>query len=145
MRRLLKSLDFCVAVFPSAAEFLAPHVRPCARPRKDNPRTNLRKDDVLDNITLYWLTNTGISSGVSPTDPLQQGCEMRALCGLGTAEDLFRRSSRGLEIAACIAVQGMFAMPSAFDLNKIADSYLRVTFNHPQLSPKGPQASSAGL
>jgi hypothetical protein len=23
---------------------------------------DLRRDDVLDNITLYWLTNTGISA-----------------------------------------------------------------------------------
>jgi pimeloyl-ACP methyl ester carboxylesterase len=27
------------------------------------PRDRLTQDDVLDNITLYWLTNTGISSG----------------------------------------------------------------------------------
>lgn len=30
---------------------------------KGNPVGDLTRDDVLDNITLYWLTNTGISSG----------------------------------------------------------------------------------
>ena len=77
-------------------------------------------------------------AGVSQTDPLQQGCERRALCGLGTAETLFRRSSRGLKIAACIAEHAMFAMPSAFNMNKIADSFWRVMFNYLQLSPMGP-------
>ena len=32
------------------------------RPRNGQPQ-ELSRDDVLDNITLYWLTNTGISSG----------------------------------------------------------------------------------
>jgi len=32
------------------------------RPTQDHPRDQLTRDDVLDNITLYWLTNTGISS-----------------------------------------------------------------------------------
>ncbi len=32
------------------------------RPTQDHPRDLLTRDDVLDNITLYWLTNTGISS-----------------------------------------------------------------------------------
>jgi hypothetical protein len=27
------------------------------------PVDNLTRDEVLDNITLYWLTNTGVSSG----------------------------------------------------------------------------------
>jgi pimeloyl-ACP methyl ester carboxylesterase len=31
-------------------------------PTKGQPRDQLTRDDVLDNITLYWLTNTGISS-----------------------------------------------------------------------------------
>jgi hypothetical protein len=31
----------------------------------------------------------------------------------------------------------MFAMPSEIDMNKIADSFWRVMFNHPQLSPMG--------
>src|SRR6202030_3077038 len=39
-------------------------------------------------------------AGVSQTDPLQQAQQRRALCGLGTAEALFRRGSRGLQIAA---------------------------------------------
>jgi pimeloyl-ACP methyl ester carboxylesterase len=29
----------------------------------DGAREGLTRDDVLDNITLYWLTNTGVSSG----------------------------------------------------------------------------------
>jgi len=33
------------------------------RPTSGQPRDQLTRDDVLDNITLYWLTNTGISSG----------------------------------------------------------------------------------
>jgi len=32
------------------------------RPRKGQPQDELTRDDVLDNITLYWLTNTAISS-----------------------------------------------------------------------------------
>jgi pimeloyl-ACP methyl ester carboxylesterase len=31
-------------------------------PTKGQPPERLTRDDVLDNITLYWLTNTGISS-----------------------------------------------------------------------------------
>jgi hypothetical protein len=27
-----------------------------------HPTGDLTRDDILDNITLYWLTNTGISS-----------------------------------------------------------------------------------
>ena len=100
----------------------------------------LTRDDILDNVTIAWLTNTGISgarlywenklgyfsvkgvsipvavssfpdeidlcsaqlggAGVSQTDPLQQAAQGRPLCGLGTAEALFRRGSRGLPIAA---------------------------------------------
>ena len=61
-----------------------------------------------DRIASAW------AAGVSQTDPLQQGYERRALCGLGAAKNLFRRGSRGLKIAACIAEHGMFATPSAF-------------------------------
>jgi pimeloyl-ACP methyl ester carboxylesterase len=32
-------------------------------PTKGQPKDRLTQDDVLDNITLYWLMNTGISSG----------------------------------------------------------------------------------
>ena len=101
----------------------------------------LTRDDILDNITITWLTNTALSgarlywenkvrvssvskassipvavsvfsgrtlsvpaelggAGVSQTDPLQQAPQGRALCGLGTAEALFRRGSRGLQIIA---------------------------------------------
>ena len=31
-------------------------------PTKGQPKEQLTRDDVLDNITLFWLTNTGISS-----------------------------------------------------------------------------------
>jgi len=34
-------------------------------PTKEQPPERLTQDDVLDNITLYWLTNTGISSARS--------------------------------------------------------------------------------
>ena len=29
----------------------------------DGKTEGLTRDDVLDNVTLYWLTNTGVSSG----------------------------------------------------------------------------------
>ena len=32
------------------------------RPRKKQLQDDLTRDDVLDNITLYWLTNTAVSS-----------------------------------------------------------------------------------
>ena len=109
----------------------------------DGQTEGLTRDDVLDNITLTWLTNTGISgarlywervkagasilrrqgrqdpgcrerlprralscaaelggAGVSQTDLLQQARQGRALCGLGAAEALFRRGSRGFQTAA---------------------------------------------
>ena len=34
-------------------------------PTKGQPPERLTRDDVLDNITLYWLTNTGISAARS--------------------------------------------------------------------------------
>ncbi|MGH9873829.1 MAG: epoxide hydrolase family protein [Pyrinomonadaceae bacterium] len=37
-------------------------------PTKGEPPERLTRDDVLDNITLYWLTNTGISSARSYWD-----------------------------------------------------------------------------
>jgi hypothetical protein len=39
-------------------------------------------------------------AGVSQTDPLQQAAQGWALCGLGTAEALHRRGSRGLPVPA---------------------------------------------
>ena len=30
---------------------------------RGHPAGDLTRDDILDNITLYWLTNTGVSSG----------------------------------------------------------------------------------
>jgi pimeloyl-ACP methyl ester carboxylesterase len=37
-------------------------------PTEGEPEQRLTRDDVLDNITLYWLTNTGISSARSYWD-----------------------------------------------------------------------------
>ncbi len=34
-----------------------------AQPMQGRPDGDLTRDDILDNITLYWLTNTGVSSG----------------------------------------------------------------------------------
>lgn len=34
-----------------------------ARAFDDDPRGNLTRDQILDNITLTWITNTGVSSG----------------------------------------------------------------------------------
>ena len=105
----------------------------------DGEPEGLTRDDVLDNVTLTWLTNTIVSGGrlyweeqglfvlrrqrrrcpgrrerlsgralsspaelgrarFSQTHSLQQAPQGRALCGLGTAEALFRRGSRGLPI-----------------------------------------------
>ena len=47
-------------------------------------------------------------AGVSQAHPLQQAPKRRALCGLGTAETLFRRGSRGLQTTAQIMEQRMF-------------------------------------
>ncbi len=106
------------------------------------PYGDLTRDDILDNITLSWLTNTGVSSArlyreykgaffndfnisvpaavsVFPEEvyqaprswterayqqshPLQRPRQRRALCRLGTAATVFRRSSGGLQIAAQI-------------------------------------------
>jgi hypothetical protein len=103
---------------------------------------SLTRDDVLDNCTLYWLTNTGVSSSrlyrentfnyfspkgvnipvavsVFPDEiylaprswaetaypqarPLQQSRQGRSLCRLGTAEDLYGRTARGIQITARI-------------------------------------------
>ena len=106
----------------------------------------LTRDDVLDNITLTWLTNTALSgarlywenkgafvlrrqgrrcpdrrkrlprrtlscsaelggAGVPQAHSLQQAPQGRALCGLGTADALFRRASRGLQIAPQIGLK----------------------------------------
>ena len=101
---------------------------------------DLTRDDVLDDFTLYWLTNTAVSAArfywelhfnlynaanvsvpaavsVFPGENyqaprswterayhkliyLQQARQRRTLCGLGTAATVFRRGSRGLQIAA---------------------------------------------
>ena len=108
----------------------------------DGQSEGLTRDDVLDNITLYWLTNTAVSSarlywenkfaffavknvaipvavsvfpgralsspaelgraGVSQAHPLQQARQGRALRGLGAAEALLGRGSRGFQITAHI-------------------------------------------
>ncbi len=49
--------------------------------------------------TLSCSTELG-RTGVSQTDPLQQARQGRPLRGVGAAEGLFRRGSRGLQIAA---------------------------------------------
>ena len=110
----------------------------------DGQSEGLTRDDVLDNITLTWLTNTAVSGGrlywenkgasffavkgvVDPggrerlSDELypaprswaeraypklihyNKRRQRRPLCGLGTAAALFRRGSRGLQIAAQVA------------------------------------------
>src|SRR6202140_2450918 len=46
---------------------------------------------------------------VSQTDPLQQAPQGRALCGLGTAEALFRRGSRRLPVIALVRTSGWAA------------------------------------
>ena len=33
-----------------------------SRSSTDSPDGDLTRDDILDNITLFWLTNTGVSS-----------------------------------------------------------------------------------
>jgi hypothetical protein len=92
------------------------------------PYGYLTRDDVLDNITLCWLTNTGVSSArlyveyknaffndynisvptavsvdrarLPQSHPLQRAPRGRPLCGLGTAEALHRGTARGLQITA---------------------------------------------
>ena len=117
------------------------------------PAGDLTRDDVLDDFTLYWLTNTAISAArfywelhfslynaadvsvpaavsVFPGENYQaprswterayhkliyfnEARQRRTLCGLGTAEALFRRSSRGLQITARLSgLRGIGARPS---------------------------------
>ena len=106
------------------------------------PAGDLTRDDVLDDFTLYWLTNTAISAArfywelhfslynaadvsvpaavsVFPGENYQaprswterayhkliyfnEARQRRTLCRLGTAEALFGRGSRGLQITAII-------------------------------------------
>lgn len=105
----------------------------------DGAQAGLTRDDILDNISLYWLTNTAISAsrlyaenklvlrrqgrhragggeclprravrgpaelggaGVPEPHVLQQAGRRRALRGLGTAQDLLRRASHRLPVAA---------------------------------------------
>ena len=44
------------------AQPTAAWVSAARRPTRGHPQNELTRDDVLDNITLYWFTNTGISS-----------------------------------------------------------------------------------
>src|SRR5580693_8840980 len=44
-------------------------------------------------------------AGVSQADPLQQARQRRALCGLGTAEALFRGGSRWVPVSALVRVE----------------------------------------
>src|SRR5215207_3004989 len=91
----------------------------------DGQAEGLTRDDVLDNITHYWLTNTGVSSGrlhsgsgerlsgrslsgaaelgrggLSQPHLLQQARKRRALRGMGAAAAVLRRGTRGLKIIA---------------------------------------------
>jgi len=105
-----------------------------------HPAGDLTRDDILDDFTLYWLTNTAVSAArfywenhinlynaadvcipaavsVFPDENyqaprswterayhkahlFQRTRQRRTLRGLGTAEALFGRSSRGLQITA---------------------------------------------
>jgi hypothetical protein len=75
----------------------------------DGKPEGLSRDDVLDNITLYWLTNTAISSARLYWDtahnlpagahPLQQVPQRHPLCCLGAAGDLRLRNARNVQIA----------------------------------------------
>ena len=60
---------------------------------------------------------------VSQTDPLQQGRQGRALCGLGTAEALLRRGSRGLQIAAQVVDAGLNASGDGTALQHVVLSF----------------------
>jgi pimeloyl-ACP methyl ester carboxylesterase len=44
------------------AQPAAPIAAALQRPTEGQPPEQLTRDDVLDNITLYWLTNTGVSA-----------------------------------------------------------------------------------
>ena len=131
----------------------------------DGAEEGLTRDDVLDNITHYWLTNTGVSSGrlywenrldffdpkawptaddrlivdipvavsvfpdelvrcrgvgrrrPTPTHPLQQARQGRALRGLGAAGAVRRRGPHGVALASL----GDRARPSAHPLARRGD------------------------
>lgn len=46
---------------------------------RGNPEQALSKDDILDNITLYWLTNTGPSSGRIYWENVKAGAKLTAV------------------------------------------------------------------
>jgi pimeloyl-ACP methyl ester carboxylesterase len=73
-------------------------------PTKGQPPERLTRDDVLDNITLYWLTNTGISAlgGARLFEPLllPRGGQGRALRGVGGAAALRVGDARGVQVVA---------------------------------------------
>ena len=65
--------------------------------RRQRRRCSDRRER-LSRRTLSCSTKLG-GAGVSQAHSFQQAPQRRALCGLGTAEALFRRGSRGLPIA----------------------------------------------
>jgi pimeloyl-ACP methyl ester carboxylesterase len=75
----------------------------------DGQPEGLTRDDVLDKITLYWLTNTAISSarlywenklGLSQADPLQPASQRWPLRSVGTAGILRVRSPGRVKVVA---------------------------------------------
>ena len=113
----------------------------------DGVPEGLTRDDVLDNCTHFWLTNTGVScrsplpgehvqlrnlqgrqhpggrerlpgralpgaaelggEGVSQARSLQQSCQGRSFCRLGTAEGLHGRTARGFQVPAQLAEEAV--------------------------------------
>ena len=65
----------------------------------NNPPIN-----VFERVSRRELSGSAKLDGASVRQAylLQQGRQRRALCGLGTAATVFRRSSRGLQIAAIV-------------------------------------------
>jgi hypothetical protein len=96
----------------------------------DGKPEGLSRDDVLDNITLYWLTNTAISSARLYWDtahnlpagahPLQQVPQRHPLCCLGAAGDLRLRNARNDIITA----PEIDSMRDMYDQCDAAESFL---------------------
>lgn len=77
-----------------------------------DPVKSPTKDDVLDNITLYWLTNSAASAGrlsgdmgqarLSQPDLLPRSRQGRTFRGVGTTGTLLARAPGGVQIAALV-------------------------------------------
>ncbi len=82
------------------------------------PERELTKDEMLDDISLYWLTNTATSAAklgraqLSQPDLLQRGRQGRPLRRVGTAGPVRRGDPRGVPVAA-LTGPGMTASASA--------------------------------